>query len=179
MKKLFKILGLIILLLLAFVLVTGIFVEKKVHLERSVVINAPKEKVWSHVNTLHGMHDWNPWRELDPNMQISYKGNQDGTPGAVYEWKGNSEVGSGTQTIASVTAPDNIKTDMHFTEPFDALAEAFINVADGGDATKVTWGFDTEYKYPMNTMLLFVNMDKSLGSDFSRGLEKLKVLCEK
>jgi len=29
-------------------------------------------------------------------------------------------------------------------------------------------------KYPMNFMLLFINMDKMLGADMEKGLENLK-----
>ncbi|MEJ0104558.1 MAG: hypothetical protein WDO19_19240 [Bacteroidota bacterium] len=49
---------------------------------------------------------------------------------------------------------------------------------EAGTGTKVTWGFDTRYPYPMNVMLLFINMDELIGKDYNAGLDKLKRLSE-
>lgn len=177
MKKFLIILGLIILALILFVLIAGLFVAKTYHFEKDITINAPKEKVWSFVNTLHGMEKWSPFIAADPNLQVTYEG-QDGTVGAAYKWKGNKDVGSGEQTISKVEAPSRIETHLHFIEPFEGQAEAFINLADAGTGTKTTWGFDTKYKYPMNVMMLFMNMDEMMGKSYTDGLNKLKALSE-
>jgi hypothetical protein len=71
-----------------------IIIPKTYHVERSITINAPREEVWSNVNSLHGLHSWSPWIEADPNVKITYEG-QDGTVGAAYHWVGNSDVGEG------------------------------------------------------------------------------------
>ncbi|MFT3701959.1 MAG: SRPBCC family protein [Agriterribacter sp.] len=177
MKKILKIIGFIILAVILFVVIAGLFISKDYHFERDITINAPREKVWSNVNTLHGMHKWNPFIEADPNIQITY-GGQDGTPGATYAWKGNKDVGSGVQTISKVEAPSKIDTHLHFIEPFESDADAFLNLADVSGATKVTWGFDMKYSYPMNVMKLFVNMDEMMGKSYNSGLTKLKALSE-
>ena len=44
--------------------------------------------------------------------------------------------------------------------------------------TTVKWGFDSEMRYPMNLMLLFMNMEKMIGNDLSTGLNNLKKLME-
>jgi hypothetical protein len=177
MKKFFKIIGIIILLIIVFILVAGIFVPKTYHLEKDITINAPREKVWSYTSTLQNLHKWNPWKDADPNMQISYEG-QDGTVGAVYKWKGNKDVGSGSQTITKLETLNRTETHVHFIEPFEGEADAFIGLSNAGSDTKVTWGFNSEYAYPMNVMLLFVNMDKMMGESYNKGLGKLKTLCE-
>lgn len=177
MKKFLKIIGVILLLVVAFILIAGLFVSKEYHLERDITINAPREKVWSNVGTLHAMHNWSPWIEADPNIKITYEG-QDGMVGAVYKWEGNKDVGKGTQTITKTEQPNRIETHLHFFEPFEGEADSYINLSDAGTGTKVTWGFDSKYAYPMNVMLLFVNMDKMMGDTYNKGLNKLKTVCE-
>ena len=39
--------------------------------------------------------------------------------------------------------------------------------------------FDGKMNYPMNLMLLFMNMDKMIGKDFESGLKNLKTILEK
>jgi hypothetical protein len=177
MKKALKIIGSIVLLLVAFVLIAGLFVAKDYHFETSVAINAPKEKVWQYTGSLHGMEKWSPFIESDPNIQVSFEG-QDSAVGAIYTWKGNKEVGSGSQTISKIDPLNRMDTHLHFIEPFEGEADAYLKLSGEGNATNVAWGFNTRYKYPMNVMLLFINMDKMMGESFNKGLAKLKQLSE-
>ncbi|MFT4016210.1 MAG: SRPBCC family protein [Agriterribacter sp.] len=178
MKKVLKVIGVILLLVIAFILIAGLFISKSYHYEKTITINAPKDKVWSLVNNFHGQDKWSPWKDGDPNIQISYEG-QDGTEGAMYKWKGNKEVGSGEQTLTKLEPMSRVNSHVHFIEPFDGEAETFITLDDAGNnSTKVTWGFDTKYTYPMNTMLLFMNMDKMMGDQYTKGLNRLKNLAE-
>lgn len=50
--------------------------------------------------------------------------------------------------------------------------------AIGNQATLVKWGFYGEMKYPMNLMLLFMDMDEMLGPDLEQGLNSLKGILE-
>jgi len=177
MKKILKIVGIVLLVLAVLVLIAGLFAPKTYHLEKDITINAPREKVWAHVNSLPEMDKWSPWKDADPNVQISYEGQQ-GTVGSVYKWKGNKDVGSGSQTLTKIEQPTEVMSHLHFIKPFEGEADAFIHLADASNGTKVTWGFDTKYSYPMNTMLLFVNMDEMMGTQYNKGLSRLKSLCE-
>lgn len=176
MKKFLKIVGFIILLVIVFVLVAGLFVPKKYNLEKEITINAPREKVWPQVSSLANTHKWNPWSEQDPNIQVSFEG-QDGTVGSVYKWQ-SKEVGSGNQTITKLEQPGRVESHIHFIKPFEGEADVFIDLKEEGSGTKVTWGFTTQYKYPMNVMLLFVNMDKVMGEAYGKGLANLKRISE-
>jgi len=177
MKRVLKIIAAILILAIVFLLIAGIFVPKSYHLEQDITINASREKIWSHVNSLQQLEKWSPWAEKDPAMKVTFEG-QEGTVGSVYKWEGNKDVGEGTQTITGVEPARNLKTHLHFIEPFEGEADAFIKLADASNATKVTWGFDTRYSYPMNVMQLFVNMDEMMGKEYRAGLTKLKQICE-
>ena len=175
MKKVLKIIGILILLVIAFVLIAGIFIKKDYHLERSITINAPKEKVWGHVNSLQQFSKWNPFLEKDPNAKTSFEGTP-GAIGSVYSWDGNSDVGKGSQTLVSLDSASSVKSHLHFIKPFEGEADAFLSLTDAGTGTKVTWGFDSKYKYPMNVMTLF--MDGMMEKVFDKGLAKLKAQAE-
>lgn len=177
MKKVLKFIGILIVLVIAFVLIAGLFLSKTYHVERDITINEPREKVWNNVSTLHGLHSWSPWIEADPNVKITYEG-QDGAVGAAYKWEGNSEVGMGVQTISKTEKSNSFGTHIHFIKPFDGEADSHIDLTDAGSSTKATWSLDGKYSYPMNVMQLFMDMDKTIGDKYNTGLGKLKTICE-
>jgi hypothetical protein len=119
MKKFFKIIGFIVLLVIVFVAVAGIFIKKDYHLERSIVINAPKEKVWGNVNTLANINKWNPWLKQDPATKGTYEG-EDGRVGATYTWD-SEKIGKGSQTLTKLDAPGHTESHMHFIKPFEGM----------------------------------------------------------
>lgn len=177
MKKILKIIGGILVLLIAFVLIAGIFVSKTFHIDKTVTINAPIEKVWSNVNSLQNMVKWSPWLDADPNVKTSFEG-QEGAIGSSYKWNGNKDVGSGIQTITKIEQPKRIDSRLHFIEPFEGEADTYVALINDGSGTKATWSFDSKYKYPMNVMQLFIDMDDMIGKQFDKGLGKLKSLSE-
>lgn len=171
MKKFFKWLLIIVVVLIAIFLILGLIVAKDYRIERSVTINAPYEIVYSSVNTLESMNRWSPWVDYDPNMKITYEG-EDGKIGAKYSWEGNDDVGKGYQELTEITE-NRISSQVHFLEPMESEATAIINLEQTDDGIKVTWGFEGSTAYPMNLMHLFMNMDEMLGKDFATGLHKL------
>lgn len=177
MKKILKFIGIILLLLIAFVLISGLFVPKTYRMEKSILINAPREKVWSNVNSLQKLAAWSPWAVKDPNMKVQFEG-KEGAVGSMYKWEGNKNVGAGSQSISRIDVPNQLETKLHFIKPFEGNADAFINLKDSANGTKASWGFQTRYAYPMNVMLLFVNMDEMMGKEYHAGLTKLKRISE-
>ena len=74
MKQILKYLGLLLLAAILFILIAGLFIAKDYHFERSITINAPREKVWEQVNNFTSRNKWNPWAEYDPGMQHTIEG---------------------------------------------------------------------------------------------------------
>jgi hypothetical protein len=52
-----------------------------------------------------------------------------------------------------------------------------VSLAD--NQTRVIWSFSSSMKYPMNLMLVFMNMEKMLGDDLKTGLNNLKTILDK
>lgn len=178
MKTFLKLIGVIILLGVVAILVAGFFIPKEYHFEKSITIKAPKEIIWNNISTFSNFEKWDPWHSKDTLMQRTISGT-DGTPGATYAWKGNSDVGSGTQTYLEIIPYNHVNIDLEFKEPFESKALVKYTLEPQGDAYKLTWGFDTKFSYPMNAVLnLFMDMDDNLNADFLLGLTNLKRICE-
>ena len=67
-------------------------------IERSVVIEAPPEKIFPLINDLRRMQTWSAWENVDPGMKRTHSGAANGK-GAAYAWEGNSEIGAGRMKI--------------------------------------------------------------------------------
>jgi hypothetical protein len=107
-------------------------------------------------------------------MQKIFKGT-DGTEGFIYGWNGNKKAGEGEQEIKKIVDGKQIDTEIRFVRPFAGIANASMTTqtAQGGQ-TKVQWSFQSEMKYPMNVTLLFMDIEKFLGSDLEISLANLK-----
>lgn len=175
MKILLKILGFLILLVIAYVIIAMLAFSKDYHFEKSIVINAPKEKVWQHVGSLRAFNEWNPFAKADKNIAITYSGTS-GTVGESYHWKGNDEVGEGEQTVTGIVPNEKMTNKLHFIKPFEGDATGSFILTQEGSGTKVTWTMDNE----LNTMMKIMKpmMDSQMGKMFGQGLDDLKKIAE-
>lgn len=175
--KALKITGIVLVVLAAVVGVLGAIAPSEMHIERSLAIDAPKDFVWEHVNTLEDMVAWSPWAKLDPEQSIEYQG-EDGTVGALYHWNGNDQVGEGEQSIAAIDEGTSVATHLKFMRPMESEADATIVLNEIDGQTTATWAFDAKSSFPFNIMNLFMDMDAMLGADFETGLNNLKTTVE-
>lgn len=169
----------IIIGLIAIVCILGLVAPNDFAVERKVVINKPKDQVFEFVKYLKNQDLYSSWARKDPAMKREFRGT-DGEAGAVSGWEGNKEVGKGEQEIRQITPGERIDFELRFKKPFEATNKAYmITEAAGTNQTLVKWGFSGRMPFPMNAMMLFVNMDKQAGKDFEIGLANLKELLEK
>ncbi|NUM78368.1 SRPBCC domain-containing protein [candidate division KSB1 bacterium] len=145
--------------------------------ERSASIKAAPETIFAHLNDFRSWGNWSPWEKLDPAMQRTFSGAAVGT-GAVYEWKGNSEVGAGRMEILESSPSSKLNIKLNFTEPFEAQSTSEFSLTPEGDATKITWVMQGPNQFIGKVMSIFVNMDTHVGKDFETGLANLKTLAE-
>lgn len=177
--KILKYIGIAVLIIVAIPLIVALFVSKDANYSKSIAIDAPVHVVWKNVNSLADLDKWSPWNDRDPGMKKDWKGT-DGTVGASQSWESDVEsVGSGSQTISKIEAPNLLETDLNFYEPYESEAKAYVKLTADGGRTVVTWGFESEMPYPFNLMGLFMNLDEMLDEDYNKGLERLKQICEK
>jgi hypothetical protein len=179
MKKILKVTGLILLSLVVIILLIAAFVKKDYAVERSITLNMPKQVVYDYVKYLKNQNTFSVWAKIDPNMKVEYRGT-DGTVGFVSAWDSPvKEAGKGEQEIIKMEEGTRIDYEIRFLKPMKSTDHAYIVFDSVNDSiTNVAWGFFGKIKYPMNTMLLFMDMDKMLGKDLDGGLHNLKAILE-
>ena len=144
--------------------------------ERHITIAAPPEKVFAIVGDLRRFKEFSPWAEIDPSLPYAFEGPQTGI-GQKMSWtSSNPELGSGSQTVIDYQPNTRFATTLDFGEMGDAIA--YFNFAPVGGDTKVTWGFKSLLRNPLERWmgLLF---DGWIGADYEKGLAKLKEIAEK
>lgn len=175
MKTILKIIGGIILLLVLYAFVAMLVFSKDYHYEKSIVINAPQEKVWQHTGSLKAYNVWDPFSKADKNVKIEYSGTS-GEVGDSYHWIGNEDVGEGKQTVTEIIPNQKMITKLQFIKPWEGFATATFELQQEGNGTKVTWKMDNELTTPMKIMKPM--MDMQMDKMFDQGLSDLKKLSE-
>lgn len=145
---------------------------------RSLLINAPADKIFPHVNDLRAFNVWNPFLKLDPAARLTYSGPASGK-GATHEWEGNSNVGKGRFEIQDSTPPSRIVMKLHMLKPMQALNDVVFTFEPKGNATDVTWTMGGRSTFMSKLMGLFFCMDDMVGKSFDKGLTDLKEIVEK
>lgn len=179
MKKALKIIGIALLILISIPLISAIFVKKEYAVEREVTIMAPKQVVFNYIKHLKNQDNYSVWSSMDPQMKKEYKGT-DGNVGFISAWESDKkEVGKGEQEILKINEGERIDFELRFYEPFESTDHAYMMTDQVSEAqTRVKWGFNGKFKYPMNFMLLFMDMEEMLAKDLETGLLNLKELLE-
>jgi len=166
--------------LVALLLIVAMFTKKDYGVIREVVINKPKSEVFEYVKLLQNQENFSVWANKDPEMKKDFRGT-DGTVGFVSAWDSKmKDVGKGEQEIKKIIEGERIDYELRFIEPFASTSFAYITFEGVSETqTKVKWGFTGKMNYPMNLLLLTMNMERMIGKDFQDGLNKLKVILEK
>ena len=173
-------LGLLALLLL--LVVFSFFLPEKGNLvERSTVIDAPKDVVFEQINNLKNWEKWSPWAKMDNTMKIAYNDQVTGK-GAGYSWT-SENMGDGTLVIAESTPNEKLKTSLDFGAM--GRGEGYWTLEDDNGKTKLTWGMlpMAAASFPASVigkyMMKMGDMDAQIGKSFEDGLNGIKEIAEK
>lgn len=146
------------------------------HIERRVTISASAADIAPYTTDFDLWQKWSPWEKKDPAMKQTYSDPKSGV-GAWYAWTGNDEVGHGKMIVLE-SAPAKVVHDLEFFSPWQSKALITFAFVESGDATTVTWSMDEKPNFTGKMAGLFMDMDATLGADFSTGLSALKPLAE-
>lgn len=146
--------------------------------ERSARIDAPPSRVYDLVADFHNWPSWSPWEDLDPQLKRTYSGAESGT-GALYAWSGNRKAGKGRMEITEATQPSRVQIDLEFEKPWKARNDTWFTIEPEGTGSHVTWSMTGQKTFMTKVMGLFKSMDSFIGSDFEKGLARLKTATEK
>jgi hypothetical protein len=173
-----KIVSILVLLALA-VLAYATTRPNRIQLQRSIIIQAPAQKIFAVLDDFHNWKAWAPGDKDDPTMQRTFSGPASGL-GAASEWRGSGSTGAGRMAITESTPDRSVSVTVDFARPFVAHnINVFTLEPTPAEATKVTWTFDGTNVYMMKVMSVFMNMDRFMGTHFEDGLANLKAAAEK
>ena len=175
MRRVVKWLTILLPVLFA-VFIGGAYVlPAEVSVRRSVVIEAPPDKVFPLVSDLKTFTQWSPWSAYDPAAKITYSGPAQGV-GQAMSWSSDSpDVGSGTLTITAIDPGKRVESALDFGDM--GAGKAFFDLDPDGAGTKVTWGLDATMNSPLERWL-GLWLDGAIGAEYERGLARLKALAE-
>ena len=178
MLKILAVIAVILAVVVAGILIYAATKPDSFTVKRTASIKAPPERIFALVNDLHGWGAWSPYEKKDPDMKRTFGGAALGK-GAIYQWDGNKNVGSGSMEIIESAPPSKIVIKLDFLKPFEGHNTAEFTMDPKADNTTVTWAMYGPSSYMFKAMGIFMDMDKLIGNDFAAGLANLKAVAEK
>jgi uncharacterized protein YndB with AHSA1/START domain len=143
---------------------------------RSVVIRAPAERIFPFVAEPASFNRWNPFNE-DPSITGTYSGPLRG-PGARYTFE-SKRAGTGYSEIVEERAPHHLVVRLVMTKPMACDNRVDFHLEPVPEGTRVTWAMSGPMTFMSKIMNQVMNCERMCGTQFTRGLEKLKSLVER
>ncbi|MDT9002458.1 SRPBCC family protein [Paucibacter sp. APW11] len=172
----FKLIALILLAALLLLVAYASTRPDDFKVERSIVVQAPAERVFTMVNDLEQFNRWNPWLRKDPKTVQRYGDKRAGV-GAFYAWE-SREIGVGSMEISASQPSTRIEMKLDFIRPFEAHNQVVFSLSPEGQGQRLVWAMSGKNNFIGKLMGLVFNMDRMVGSDFEAGLAELKQLAE-
>ena len=173
MKRILLIAGITVAVVFGVLVIVSQFLPDKYHVERSIVINAPADKIFNEITQLKNWEHWSPWTEKDPAMLTTYSPN-DGQIESFMQWTSDIN-GNGQLTITNLVPNEHVDYSLKF-DNWDAT-KGFFHLSPEGNGIKVTWGDEGELK-DWGSKLFGPLLDGMIGPDFEKGLGYLKTVSE-
>jgi uncharacterized protein YndB with AHSA1/START domain len=166
-----------VVLVVAVVLLFAATKPSTFHIEKSITVQAPPEKLYALIADFHNWPQWAPQDREDPTMQRTYRGAASGT-GAVSEWTSKGSAGAGQMTITAATASSTVDVAVEWKRPFKVRNAHRFTLTPAGSGTQLVWSADGANLYMMKVMEVFVGVNGLMGKHFEAGLRNLKKIGE-
>jgi uncharacterized protein YndB with AHSA1/START domain len=176
LKRLTKWLVIAVALLAIVLFVGGAMLSPTFHVSRSVLVNAPPDKVYALVANPRGWAQWAVWNQRDPAMKIDYSGPESGV-GAAWAWQSKSE-GDGKMTFTAAEPGKRVGFDLYFPD-FGTTSKGELRFTPDGAGTRVSWTMDGSMGSNPLYHWFALAADAMIGPDFAAGLANLKLQAEK
>lgn len=165
------------MVLIAAILIFAANKPNTFRIQRSILIQAPPDKVFVLIDNLHNWSRWAPQDREDRALNRTFSGAPSGT-GAISNWEGKGSSGKGRMLISESAPPSKITIQVDFEKPFAAHNINEFVLEPAGEQTNVTWTMHGPNLFIMKLMSVFANIDKTMGKHFEDGLQNLKAVAE-
>lgn len=172
--KALKIIGIILLILVALFFLIALFLPKSVSMQKSIVIDKPASLIFKQVNSYQNWSAWSPWDATDPDMVSTFEGPDLGM-GAKTTWTSKKH-GDGSMTIIESIPYKRVASLLDFGQEREAYN--YFEFEETDDGTLVTWGVDVpDMGYPGGRYIGLI-MPGMMEPFFNDGLNQLKEVTE-
>ena len=174
MSKVIKIVLAVLAIFAVASVAIGLALPSDYHVQRSISVEAPPERIHAFVGDLRRWPDWTPWQAGDPGMRVTY-GRLTRGAGARQSWVGES--GSGELVFTESSPQTGVRYDLSFDD--GALrCKAAMSYKREVDATRVTWSMSGDVGMNIVGRYFALMMDHTAGPMFADGLARLKARVE-
>ncbi|HMK16924.1 MAG TPA: SRPBCC family protein [Chitinophagaceae bacterium] len=169
---------LVVVGIIALLLIIALFMKKEHYVNREIIINVPRQKVFDFLKLLKNQDQFNKWATADKiNRKEEFKGT-DGTEGFIYSWSGDKSAGQGEKEIKKIIEGERIETEIRFVKPMRVSAGVIFETESlSENQTKVNLINTGTLKYPLNIMIPMA--EKKFPKDMDASLSTLKNILEK
>ena len=163
--------------LLVGLLVVGLLLPDHAHVERSLTIDAPPERVFPEVNGMRAFAAWSPWSRAAAESHFAFEGPAQGV-GSRMTWQSEDpKVGRGSQEIVHSEPGRRVDTRLDFGNRQGGEAHFVLEPTAGG-GTRLTWAFDASFGWDLLGRYVGLFLDRLIGDEYARGLAQLKQKLE-
>lgn len=166
-----------LLILLILLAVIGLLLPSTANVERSIVIDAPAQRIFPHINSMRAFHAWSPWTDVDPSTRYEFEGPEQGVGSRMTWSSGDDRVGEGSQEISASDPAQRVETQLVFGDKGNGVATFLLEPE--GESTRVRWQFRTQFGWDLFGRYVGLMLDSMIGASYDKGLRKLKMLIEK
>ena len=166
----------ILLTLLIVLVLIGLVLPSSAQVSRTLLIDAPVEAVFPHVNNMRRFHAWSPWTNVDPSTRYVFEGPEAGVGASMRWYSGEEGIGEGSQRITASEADQRVETSLEFGDKGEGVATFELTPLDGG--TEIRWTFSTEFGWDIFGRYVGLLLDNMIGTAYDRGLRTLKERLE-
>lgn len=142
----------------------------KLHITKSILIDAPVDRVYPALNDFNHWAEWSPWLIQEPEAIVRVSDDA-----KYYAWEGD-RIGSGNMRITAEKENDFIDYDLTFLKPWKSSSKVRFELEPQKGSTKVTWLMDSSL--PFFLFWMKKSMIAYIGMDYERGLAMLKDYAE-
>jgi effector-binding domain-containing protein len=174
--KIVKVIGLIVVALVAIFIVLGLIGPADYKVTRSIQIEAPVEIVVEQTSKFQNWSTWSPWAAADPEAKYTIE-NDTQEEGAKMTWDGEVS-GVGYIIISKIVPNEKMVYELTFTEPWVMSSEGGVNYTQEEGVVNLEWYDEGHVPFAQRPMMLFMNLEEMMGPQFEEGLINIKKICE-
>jgi len=157
-------------LMLSGLLLIGYLLPSDWEAEASAHLPVAPEIVFAFLDSPEGWQRWTPW----PETGVTRTGPERGV-GASLAWN-DPELGAGSFTIASATAPSRVTYDVVIDEGA-MRAQGSVEVASDGAGSRVTWRESGDLGWNPLMGYWALSMSRAQTDELAKGLDRLSELA--